>query len=395
MDAYFTLMGFSMKHITDNDFDATIAEQVGKNICRLRRQAHLSQGELADKIGIRQGPLSNLENGKNLPSARVILQLSSILRVSTDQILSVKGSHEKPDNQTRVTFSQLVPVNPMKNFSDNTKCQANIEATIQNYLALEDLCKVPRRALIPLTLNFDATQDGMDRLATQVRTIMGIGSAIVFDPLELFENHGLRVIFMPLPKDTDVQVYYDALNMNLFIVISDSITPERQIFSLVYGLARTYIFTRNYNTQDNPYNNEALKAKLAKRFAACFLMPTTLVQNSVQQIGIAPDEWDFDMILRLKNRFGVSAQSFNYRLLQLGLITDSLQNKFREQIDSHYARNGFIEPDRIDNPNGYAGRIINPNGRFGDLLHLALSRNITEARAIENQLRQLQIKFPG
>lgn len=36
--------------------------------------------------------------------------------------------------------------------------------------------------------------------------------------------------------------------------------------------------------------------------------------------GVGRDAWDFGMLLRLKHCFGVSAQAFNYRLLELGLI---------------------------------------------------------------------------
>ncbi|MDD4103379.1 MAG: helix-turn-helix transcriptional regulator, partial [Kiritimatiellae bacterium] len=60
---------------------------VGANIRELRRRAHLSQGDLARRLGMRQGPICNIEQGKNFPSAQVLLRLADVLQVTTDQIL--------------------------------------------------------------------------------------------------------------------------------------------------------------------------------------------------------------------------------------------------------------------------------------------------------------------
>jgi hypothetical protein len=41
-------------------------------------------------------------------------------------------------------------------------------------------------------------------------------------------------------------------------------------------------------------------------------------------------------MLSIKNRFGVSAQAFCYRLLELGHITEALAAEFRTRIEAHY-----------------------------------------------------------
>jgi hypothetical protein len=85
------------------------------------------------------------------------------------------------------------------------------------------------------------------------------------------------------------------------------------------------------------------------------------VRATVGQLGVSKDAWSWDLLLRIKHRFGVSAQTFLYRLHELDLISDSTRNTLDTQIKDFYAANGPIEPDA-------SRRCLTPNGRFFDLM---------------------------
>lgn len=376
----------------------TAARAVGETIRELRRRAHLSQGDLARRLGMRQGPVSNLEQGKNFPSAQVLLRLAAILNTTTDRILQpgryTDDAAAGTDAATDVPVSVLpatrcagphglAPTSPASRLDATSPDTAAIESAIRDYLALEDICQVPRQARVPLQLAFDTAAPGLARLASQFRTLLGIGDAVVFDPLELCENHGLRVVFMPFSVAESLS-FYDAPNGNLFILIRRGLYPERQLFSLAYELGRVLLYTRATFLGESPFRHEAKTHKTARVFAACLTMPENAVRTSVGQTGVRPHEWDFDLLLRLKHRFGVSAESFNYRLLELGLLTPELQAEFRAQIKAHYAEHAFAEP-------GKSRRILSLNGRLGDLLHTALRRSDPEAPPIAARLKKLKI----
>jgi Zn-dependent peptidase ImmA (M78 family)/transcriptional regulator with XRE-family HTH domain len=375
---------------------------VGASIRELRRRAHLSQGELARRLGMRQGPVCNLELGKNLPSAQVLVRLARILNATTDQIL-MPGAYTAAcppaagsDDDTALARQPLLPVarnvkapalyptSPAARLDAAGPLKADIETVIRDYLALEDICQVPRQARVPLQLAFTPAAPGLERLAAQLRTLLGIGDAVVFDPLELFENHGLRVVFLHLPGTAPSLSYYDAANSNVFILIRGGLNPERQMFALAYELGRILLYTRSVFLGEPPFGQEAKTHKAARLFSAAFLMPEDVVRNSVGQTGVRPDEWDLGLLLRLKHRFGVSAETFNYRLLELGLITESRQAELRAVITKHYEEHAFAEP-------GQSRRILSPNGRLGDLLHTALRRADPEAPAIAARLKKLRI----
>jgi Zn-dependent peptidase ImmA (M78 family) len=258
-----------------------------------------------------------------------------------------------------------------------------VEIIVRDYLALEDICRALRQARIPLQLAFTVDPAGLTRMASQFRTLFGIGDAVVFDPLELFENYGLRVVFMPLTTVNHF-AYYDAPNGNVFIFVRADLNPEKQIFGLAYELGRILLHTRAGLPSEAPIRSEAKADKAARHFAACFLMPEQAVRVSAAQTGVLPHEWDFEMLLRLKHRFGVSAEAFNYRLLELGLITDDCQDILRAEIKQHYDAHAFAEP-------GKSRRILSPNGRLGDLLYIALRRNDPEARVIAARLKRMKI----
>lgn len=371
---------------------------VGANIRDLRRRAHLSQGELARRLGMRQGPVSNLEQGKNFPSAQVLLRLAAILNTTTDRILrpgrytddaDTAAASPTADIQPALPVARsaaphgLAPTSPAARLDAASPDTEAVEAAVRDTLALEDICSVPRQARVPLQLAFDTAAPGLARLAGQFRALFGIGDAVVFDLLELCENHGLRIVFMPLKTVVSFS-FYDAPNGNVFIFIRAGINPEKQLFALAYELGRILLYTRAVFLGETPFGHEAKTNKAARHFAACFLMPETAVRTSVGQTGVRPDEWDFELLLRLKHRFGISAESFNYRLLELDLITPERQAELRAQIKAHYDAHAFAEP-------GKSRRILSPNGRLGDLLHTALRRADPEAPAIAARLKKRRI----
>lgn len=363
------------------------AQSVGRAIRDLRRRAHLSQGELSDRLGMRQGPVCNLEQGKNYPSAQVLLRLSRILNCSIDDILqpgrytSSSAVPNTTDTKKKAALpASLLPTQTSELLADQTALTETLESVVRDYLALEDLCHVPRQARIPLQLPFDLSDSGLARLAEQVRDLLGVRSAIVFDLLELFEQHGLRIVFLALPEEMDSLSFHDAQNSNVFIFIERDNNPEKQIFSLAYELGRLLLFVRATFMGEVFIDSHAIQ-KAARVFAANFLMPAETVRLLVSQTNVQPDEWSYEFMLRLKHRFGVSAQTFSYRLLELKLITPEREAEFQKTIVENYGPH-FKEP-------GNSRRILSPNGRLGDLLHLACQRKLPEAAAIAKRIKKL------
>ena len=92
-------------------------------------------------------------------------------------------------------------------------------------------------------------------------------------------------------------------------------------------------------------------------------MPASAVRTAVYSLRIKPDDWTFELLLRLKDRFGVSAESFNIRLKELSLISLAKCAEFDKRIKNYYKEHDFDEPE----PDGDL-----PENRLGDLASLAM-----------------------
>lgn len=354
-----------------------LKRRVAARIRELRRVQHLSQAELARRVGIRPGPMNVIEQAQHLPSGRLLCRLADVLAVSTDVLLDrVPGmiASQAPASYGYTLASADGPRAVPVVFSDDPKLKPDacdkVNAIVHAFLALEDLCGVPKRAHIPLYLPFAANETGLEGLVAQVRQALGIGQGVIFDYLELLENAGLRIVFCPLPSKVESVAFYDDANANALIFIRARLNVERQLFELIKRLGTIYLHTRRqYGGVTAPRaGREVLDdVHAARKFAALFLMPAAAVCASVDQLGIAPGEWTYELLLRIKHRFGVSAHSFLLRLEELHLIAPPLKADFQRRIEAYYRKTGYGEPDA-------SRRILTPNGRLGDLWQVARQR---------------------
>jgi len=79
----------------DQDQEGQAAMALGERIRQLRKEAGLSQAELADKIGADPGRVSRYEAGRITPSAEALVRLAETLNVSIAHLL-VDGIPRRP-----------------------------------------------------------------------------------------------------------------------------------------------------------------------------------------------------------------------------------------------------------------------------------------------------------
>ena len=387
------------------------ALRVGQAIRRIRRERKMKQAELAALVQMQPAQLCNSEKGKNLPSLKTLGRICKALGVTVNDLLYPRSELAAQSAEagaagagTPVGDGAGIPatLSPDERLYEPLSARGILRCTqtaeqdaaidervvamllqrILDHLALETMCGVNKHATIPLNVSFNVDANGAEQLASLVRMHFGIASAVAFDYVELLENNGLRVIFSHLPAPLESLSFFDAKNNNAFIVVSDAMTPERQLFKIMYELANIFLYTRTGNAL--VYDTDGTR-HFAKRFAAVMLMPQTAVQTSVARAGILPEQWTFEMLLRMKARFGVSAEAFLYRLDELSLLPrdGALLESLSKAIKQHYLKTSFKEP---------AGEVsrMSRNVRFTDLLLCAklTPENGKEVRKIESRVRK-------
>jgi len=343
---------------------------IGRNIRKLRQQRNWSMAKLAARVGMNEVPLGRIERGLNAPSASVIYRLSKELGVSVDTLFA----EDKHKFRSLKHESSQAPF-PARAGGEDEELPSRIitmsHDIIEAFCALEDICNAQKRANIPLVIPFDPTIRGMEALSEKVRCFAGIEHGVVFDYFELFETLGFRVIVVPMPKGIESFSYYDPLNQNAFFFLTAKQNPERQLFCLACELGKVLILTYSIQqgvelfqtnaASDSSSEKPFTAHRAARRFAATLLMPAKAVRNTVEQLGIQRKRWSYELLLRIKHRFGVSAEAFLYRLNELDLIDSSLVQPLKDKIHEHYGKTDFGEPD-------LSRRLLTPNGRLWDLL---------------------------
>ena len=73
--------------------------KIGRFIAECRKQKHLTQMQLAEKLGITDKAISKWERGITMPDTSIMLELCDILCISVNELLSGEKSNMENNNQ--------------------------------------------------------------------------------------------------------------------------------------------------------------------------------------------------------------------------------------------------------------------------------------------------------
>lgn len=364
------------------------ARRIGEAVRALRERRGLQQVELSALSGLSAPQVSAIERGRRPPSLRTLRRVCEALGASVDDLLRsavgraapasdeaggslLPGMQELFRSPEDALFAPLasrgiVRTTRADSLVSPLPSQETVEAVerrILDYRRLESLCGAFAGASIPLSLPFPLDAEGAEQLADRVRKLLGLGDSIVLDYVSVLEAHGVRVLFLPLDRGIESLSFYDARSASAFVVLSEETTTEKQLFRMALELAWIYLYTRGGATAPVPEAAEANR-RFAKLFAACFLLPRGAVLAAAASLGAGRGDWSYPLVLRVKRRFGTSAEAFAYRLLELGMLSDAALTGILGAIKSHYASHQNREPGEALPP-------LARNGRLGDLVERA------------------------
>ena len=374
--------------LAEEQTEAEEARRIGEAVRALRERRGLQQVELAALSGLSAPQVSAIERGRRPPTLRTLRRVCEALGASVDDLLRsatgraapaeagpsaglLPGMQDLFRSPEEALFAPLaargiVRTTRTDTLSSPLPSQEVVEAVerrILDYRRLEALCGAFAGSSVPLSLPFQLDAEGAEQLAERVRKLLGLGDAIVLDYVSVLEAHGVRVLFLPLGRGVESLSFFDAGSGSAFLVLSEETTTEKQLFRMALELAWLYLFTRGGSSAPVPESAEANR-RFAKLFAACFLLPRGAVLAAAASLGAGRGAWTYPLVLRVKRRFGTSAEAFAYRLFELGLLAESALTGILGAIKSHYAAHQNREPGEALPP-------LARDGRLGDLLERA------------------------
>ena len=417
--------------------------EVGTRIRAIREQNNLTLKELSKRTGLDVGQLSRIESNKvgarestfrriaaglGVPAETFNIKRKTAVKKMSCSLMGIRDTGSPPDDlnfdaeelhaiaehvsedctryhaEGEVAFPVCALHLRPQTSHDYIIARENCRAALQAAQVIEQRAGVVPRALIQLTLPILPTAQGAGLLARHVRTMLGIGDAVCYDYFELLARHGIRTLELQLPDEVgSLSLYESSLNQATIFISSGRAstqnTPERKIYSLVTELANILMENARKASiiERVPAAQLLSDEKFTRHFAAIFLIPAEAVQETMRQYRLTPERWNYDLMLSIKNRFGVSAQAFCYRLLELEHISETLAAEFRTRIEAHYeeVRTNAVTHSRTNallpfepSPTDRATRL---NAFLCDLIQLMPSGSVNEPdnRAALRMLKKL------
>lgn len=271
------------------------AQAVGDRIRAARQGAQLSQGDLAQKLGVKQATISSWETGTRSPGLDDLFAIASALQIEVVDLLPSKN-HQPVRAALRAVAEKLG--------------RSELAKALDTLLDVAEQQPRPARLLWPRTRHPQATPDELitELLITQPPVDVHAVAAACGIPVLYWpsDNESLSGLAVDTPRGPVIAVHEGHhLHRQRF-------TIAHELGHIVMGHLDAFHLDLNVPSSqagDPPYYNWSHE-RAANDFAANLLMPVSFVRSELRGIN--------DVHL-LAERFNVSEMAMAFRLTNLGL----------------------------------------------------------------------------
>lgn len=281
----------------------------GERLKLARKKSGFSLRNLSEALNgnVSAQSIGKYERGEMMPSSGILMQLTNVLDVSLEYLMSEQVAELK-----EVEFRKLSGVSASK----KAQVEAVVIEKLERYLAIEEILDIDnfRWDQKKSCNRFVGEENEGEVLAEDLREEWKLGIDPIPNMTALLENHGIKVVFIDLPKNVSgLTCLARKSNQKLtvpVIVVNEDMTLERRRFTLAHELGHRLI------DAESPVDHE----KAANVFAGAFLAPKN---HLVREVGRRRNALAFKEFVRLKRRYRVSAATLLMRLKEVGIINQS------------------------------------------------------------------------
>lgn len=120
--------------------------KIGRFISQCRKEANLTQVQLAEKLNITDRAVSKWETGKSLPDSSIMLELCELLNITVNDLLS--GERTKMENYNKELETKLLEI--IKEKEENDKRLLKLEWIIGIFSCIILFAPIFMSAFLPL-----------------------------------------------------------------------------------------------------------------------------------------------------------------------------------------------------------------------------------------------------
>jgi Zn-dependent peptidase ImmA (M78 family)/transcriptional regulator with XRE-family HTH domain len=291
----------------------------------------LTQRELAERIAVAHGLISEFENSTTEPKGSVLDALAVVLQVTSDfffqpDLIELRDAHA--NFRSRISASERL--------KKQVLARASLFATLLQYV----------RPTLPVFPSFNVPRivpnniDDVERVAAECRQFWSLDLDAPMGGMVIRALERAGVVTMSIDCETadKIDAFSSYGDVNLVVLNSEKGSVSRTTFDAAHELAHGVMHRDSAAPLDQ-------KEAEANRFASAFLLPARAFGEEFVEGG----RTDWAYLLELKARWQVSLQAILYRAHQLDLIdVATYRNRFRDLNRKQWRRHEPDEPDPIE-----------------------------------------------
>lgn len=343
---------------------------LGRRLREARKRAGLTQGELAQAVGLDQSAISRVENGA--PAT------SSVLARIADAVGEPLWALFRPVENLAHAFRASAGVTPAtRRGLDSLDQLLDDLGFLRELQALSSGRSGPHNVVEPRTPGRPADFALARERAAHCRGRLGLEpDAPVGDIVQALESLGLNVVLQPLGDEAADGIYVRRADVAVVLLNSDQY-PARLTWSGAHELGHDEMGVAGVVVDETTYGGKEPPEQEADAFAAEFLVPSAALRKLEDRCD-TPEE-----VATLAREYGVSYPAMVYRLHNSQLIRAShrdwlLERKptdFDRGFDTAIVRGGLRLPHALQAGarRAYVNRDISL-ARLADMLHRDRSR---------------------
>lgn len=321
-------------------------EALARELRAARENRGISQQAAAKRAGLSRTVIAQIELGNRLVSADEVAKLAAVYRRPVFDLLG----QPLEEDDALVTLMDLAPELVEPTFKDNVRrfldlCRGAV--ALESALGWSHRSGLPQYDVAAPRNASEAIEQG-ERIAAQERQRIGVSAAFAVENLSaVIYSQGVRTFATDLPENVAGLATYDRSVRPAVLVNRGHTGPSRR-FSLAHEYAHTLLDRKTVVTKRE--NADELTEKRANAFAAAFLMPRVGLEETLTALskgfpsrrthvvfnvatgdaaraevrstpGSQVITWQD--IATVARRFGTPYSAVVFRLLGLGMITES------------------------------------------------------------------------
>jgi Zn-dependent peptidase ImmA (M78 family)/DNA-binding XRE family transcriptional regulator len=307
----------------------------------VRERRGLSKSELAQLIDVDLRTIVAYESGEFCPSPETLKRLEKELGFPAAFFEGDDLEKPIPDVASFRSLSRLKSIR-----RDMALAQGAIALYLNRWL--ESKFELPKAELPDLS-----RERSPEEAASAMRQVWGLGELPIRNVVHLLEAKGIRVYSLAI--DTrDVDAFSMWRENTPFVFLNNNKSSERSRYDAAHELGHLLL-----HRHGSPQGREAERE--ADIFAGAFLMPKASV------IARSPRFPSVDDLVRLKRIWSVSVAALNYRLHEVGMLSEWQYRTLSIQISKRGYRT--YEPDGAQREASQVLQVM-----FGELYREGLSR---------------------